>query len=526
MFRRRNRRLLLTIVITTIIIILAGCHFPAYPWVQATITSHEDGDRVILGEETMIITLARGSQGIEHVELYEDGILLDTLSPTEEEAADAPFEIVAEQTWIPLEEGPVVISVIAVDSWGTRSESASVTLDVVLTDEDIEPTPTPTATPEGLELTQTAQAGCTNEANFLEHVTIPIDIELTGGSNFTKIWRVNNSGTCDWIGYRIVHTSGERFNADSPKALPVVNAGSNADIAIDMVAPITPGTYTSTWRISAEDGTVFGPDLVVTIIIPQLPTDTPTPTPTSTPTPTATPVPISIVQVTEQISIPPNSNRNTTANCPSGSVVVSGGYAGAQGVRIWHSTKIGNGWRVDGRNNTASAQLMNVYAMCLTLPGASTSQELIQMDANPNDITQLEISCPANTVVTGGGFDIGATDPIDIYHSSMSGSGWQIYINNRGGETPSVNAYAVCLAGVPGTTSQVSQTQEPIPPNNTAQLVSTCPGNTLVTGGGFAVNLGATVFNTSRSDNGWQNFARNHTDTQKLLNTYAICYSP
>jgi hypothetical protein len=49
----------------------------------------------------------------------------------------------------------------------------------------------------------------------------------------------------------VVHTSGDLMGANSPKTLPVVKAGANADIVVDMVAPGTPGTHSAIWRIQA-----------------------------------------------------------------------------------------------------------------------------------------------------------------------------------------------------------------------------------------------------------------------------------
>ena len=525
---KKNKFILLLISFTLIFAILA-CHLPFRANLSAEFISHEDGQLVLLDEEIIIIAEVFASRGVFSVDLFMNDELYHSVLPPEE---TTPLEFFSEHPWTPVEEGEVELSIIVTDLQGLASDPTSITLSVVFALEENGATPTPTETPEGLELTQTAQAGCTNSASFVDHVTIPINAQLPAGANFTKIWRVNNNGSCDWIAYQLVHASGERLGAASPIALPTVSAGSNADLIVDMAAPNPPGTYSSIWRIRAEDGTIFGPELSLTIIVPQPPTDTPAPTPTFTvtPSPTLSPTPttppLSVDQFMEQITIPANSSNNTTVTCPSGSVLVSGGFAGGDGVRIWHSMKDGNGWRVHGRNNTGSSKLLNVYAICLFNSGGSTSQVFEQENVNANDTTQIEVSCPSGSLVTGGGWIIGSTDPTEIYNSTRSGNGWQIYINNTGGGTPFINVYAVCLSGVVGTTSQVSDTTGQIPPNDTLQLEKACPSGTLVTGGGFAVNIGATIYNSSKSSNGWQNFARNNIGTQKLLHTYAICYSP
>ena len=508
-----------------IILSMIACNFPYRPWVNIEITSHEEGQAVILNEEVRVISFAASSKGIESVSLFINEELVDTQMPPE----GTPREFIADQPWIPTEAGIVTLSVVATEVNGIESDPAIITLQVVTSLSDLDQTPTPTATPEGLALTQTAQAGCTNGANFVQDVTIPANAFLAPGSNFTKIWRVNNTGTCDWVGYQLVHASGDPLGAVSPQAIPMVSTQANADISVEMVAPTTPGTYSSTWQIRAGDGSTFGPNLSVTIIIPQ-PTDTPIPTPTATstrtPTPTNTVQPLSVEQVQVQISIPANSSDNATATCPAGSVVVSGGFAAQSGVRIWHSVKDGNGWRVFGRNTTGSSRTINVYATCLHNSGGSSSIEYSQINANANDITQLDVSCPSGSVITGGGWVIGSNTQIEIYNSTRLSNGWQIYVNNTAGDTPLINVYAVCLSGVSGSVSTASNTDGQIPANEVNQVEAACPSGTYVTGGGFATNIGVIVYNTSKFGNGWQNFGRNTTGTQKSLNTYATCYSP
>jgi hypothetical protein len=537
-----NRKILTLLII--MIIILAGCHFPGQPWVLVEITSHEDGQAVLLNEEVRIITSARSSQGIARVQLFVNG----EAELEDEPPQGRPLEHIADQPWIPLTEGQAIISVLAVDRRGTVSEPFSITLNVVASLDDIEtePTPTPTIPPEELALTQTAQAGCTNSASFLEHVTIPINTQVSANTNFTKIWRVNNNGTCDWAGYQLVRTSGEVMGANSPQALPVVTAGSNADIVVNMVAPATPGTHTAVWRIQAGDSSLFGPELTVTIIVPDRPTDTPVPTATFTSTPTkpppatptmpppatptipppATPLPISVQQFIEEISISPNTTENRTVTCPAGSVVVSGGFSHQSGIRIWESMKDGNGWRVYGTNSQASARSLTITATCLFNSGGSSSQVSTKQNVTPNDFTRITATCPSGSLVTGAGWSIGNNTAVQVYHSNKLDNGWQMYVNNPSGDNPQVTLYAVCLSGVSGITTQEVNPDNVVPANNTANAQKLCPAGTFVTGGGFVLDKELTLFNTTKELNGWINYAANTTGSEKRFDTYAVCYKP
>lgn len=526
---------ILTLLIITIIV-LSGCHFPGTPWVLVEITSHEDGQAVALNQDVRIITQARSSQGIEKVELYING----ELEHVDEPPLGQPLEFFSDQPWVPVTEGQVIISVIATDRRGNVSEPFSITLQMVasLDDIDTESTPTPTVSPEELAQTQTAQASCTNSASFVEHVTIPNNAFVAANSNFTKIWRVNNNGTCDWVGYQVVHSSGDLMSATSPKALPVVNAGSNADIVVDMVAPSTPGPHTAVWRIQAGDGTLFGPELPITINVPEQPTNTPVPTATNTATPTvtltptptrtATPtsLPLSVQQYSEQISIPPNSTENKTVNCPAGSVVVSGGYAHQLGIRAWHSVKDGNGWRIYATNTLGSARTLTVTATCLFNSGGTSDLTLTQENISANDVTQLTANCPSGSLVTGGGWVIGNNNPLKVLHASKSGNSWQIDVENPSGNTPLVNVYAICLSGVPGSTAQEASLDEIVSPTGTTNVSELCPTGSYVTGGGFTIDSDLVLYNTSKYQNGWINYVSNATGVEKRMDTYAICYTP
>lgn len=516
------------VILTLLILLLSSCNLPGRSPVEIAITSHENGQAIVLGQEARIVSVAASSKGITEVELYINGVLLETAVPPE----GNPKAFTADQPYTPDQEGNVIISVVGYDAKGNHSQPVSITLAVVRSLEETSETLTPTITliPEGLDQTQTAAVGCTNQATFVSDMTIPANTVLTAGSNFTKIWRVSNAGSCDWVGYQLVHASGDLLGGSSPQAIPLVTSGSNGDLSVEMTAPGSPGTYTSTWRMRASDGTVFGPDLSVTIIVPQNPTNTPNPTATFTPTvtvtPTATMGPVSVSQHSDGLSLSAGATVHTTVDCPAGSVVVSGGYAANDGVRVWHSTKDGNGWRVYATNTTGSNKAVNVYAVCLHNSGGTTDVEYTQKYINASTYTQIIASCPSGSVVTGGGWVIGTDTNVSLYNSSKSGNSWQIYVQNDGGGSPLINVYAVCLDGTSGSTSSVTDNSGVIPPGDIEHLVMDCPSGSFVTGGGFAVNIGATIYHETITSNSWQVYARNNTATQKLLYGYGICYSP
>jgi len=185
-----KKKLLLYAICITLIAAVSACHYPRVH-VKIAIISHENEQSVVLNQETRIRSLATASRGVESVALFINNELVDTDTPPE----GNPIEYTADQPWTPKSEGHATISVVTTDVEGRTSDPVSITLQVVpaISETNGTPTPTVTVTPLGLDQTQTAEAICTNAATFVEHVTIPINANLTPESNFTKIWRVNNS---------------------------------------------------------------------------------------------------------------------------------------------------------------------------------------------------------------------------------------------------------------------------------------------------------------------------------------------
>lgn len=125
-------------------------------------------------------------------------------------------------------------------------------------------------------------------------VTIPDDTRLDPNTGFTKIWRLENTGSCTWTSaYSLVWFSGEVFGSTRQQPILVdVAPGQTAEIAVDMVAPEIPGLYSGFWVLQSDSGELFGigPDgkspFWVRIQVMAVNTATPTITPTTAPTST------------------------------------------------------------------------------------------------------------------------------------------------------------------------------------------------------------------------------------------------
>lgn len=137
---------------------------------------------------------------------------------------------------------------------------------------------------------------CTFDAGYVADVTIPDDTPFLPNTAFIKIWRIQNTGSCDWqTGTKLVYFSGDQMGGPSSVDVPPTAVGSSVDIQVNFTSPGSPGTYRSNWQAQRPDGTKFGQEFYVQIVVPNptaTPTNTPLPTalPTNTPEPTAKPV--------------------------------------------------------------------------------------------------------------------------------------------------------------------------------------------------------------------------------------------
>jgi hypothetical protein len=177
-------------------------------------------------------------------------------------------------------------------------------------------TPTPTETPTG-SLTPTLTSTPTNtstiqlpvapsipcySAAFIEDLTIPDGTQITAGTDFTKTWRLQNTGSCVWTtDYQVLFDNGDLLGGPSSFTLPnFVNPGQTVDISVNLTAPHNTGTYEGFWKLEAPNGTIFGlgssnVDFDVLIVVGN------------------TPVPFEV----REIDLNVNNNEITTS-CPPG----------------------------------------------------------------------------------------------------------------------------------------------------------------------------------------------------------------
>lgn len=102
---------------------------------------------------------------------------------------------------------------------------------------------------------------CTNAASFVADVTVPDNSQIVANTAFAKMWRIKNNGTCTWDGrYHLVHAGGPTLSAvvETLQIPATVAPGQTVDLTLNMMAPITPGSYQSDWKLRTPQGNFFG----------------------------------------------------------------------------------------------------------------------------------------------------------------------------------------------------------------------------------------------------------------------------
>lgn len=118
---------------------------------------------------------------------------------------------------------------------------------------------------------RTVETPAVDMARFVADVTIEDGTVIQPGANFTKTWRIRNSGTTTWKdGYRLQHIRDRRFNAPESVPLPPAAPGEIVDVSVPMQAPTQSGTFRSTWQPRNPSGQFFDFEMYAEIQVPTL----------------------------------------------------------------------------------------------------------------------------------------------------------------------------------------------------------------------------------------------------------------
>lgn len=99
-----------------------------------------------------------------------------------------------------------------------------------------------------------------NAAEFIWNATIPNNSILPPSTTFTRVWRIENIGSCTWYPntYRFVHVGGNSLGGSTVSIPYNVKPGDSVDIAVDMESPSAEGTYIGYWMLRERNQKPFG----------------------------------------------------------------------------------------------------------------------------------------------------------------------------------------------------------------------------------------------------------------------------
>ena len=111
---------------------------------------------------------------------------------------------------------------------------------------------------------------CLN-SKYVGDLTVPDGTVMAPYQKFTKIWAIQNTGTCAWdqgFGYNIwagpnMNGYGAQFSGHDQKVQP----GGTFDVSVEMRAPAQKGSYVAHWKMVDDQGHMFGADFTVYIIV-------------------------------------------------------------------------------------------------------------------------------------------------------------------------------------------------------------------------------------------------------------------
>jgi hypothetical protein len=73
-------------------------------------------------------------------------------------------------------------------------------------------------------------------------------------------------------------------------------------------------------------------------------------------------------EVVNQVSVAANGTGQSVKACPASTYLTGGGYAGSKNLFVYTESASGSSWQVYAHNTSGGSQLLNSYAVCLTLP--------------------------------------------------------------------------------------------------------------------------------------------------------------
>jgi hypothetical protein len=126
----------------------------------------------------------------------------------------------------------------------------------------ISPSPLASISPvtaTGTSVPQIAAGNCTASASLVGE-TYPDGTILQPGTTFTKVWHINNTGTCTWdSSWQLIFYNGDLLDGLTVYNFPQpAQPGQTVEVPVILRAPTENGTYTGEWMLKSPWGQSFG----------------------------------------------------------------------------------------------------------------------------------------------------------------------------------------------------------------------------------------------------------------------------
>ena len=222
--------------------------------------------------------------------------------------------------------------------------------------------------------------------------------------------------------------------------------------------------------------------------------------------------------------------ENARSACPTGAVVVGGGYSGGNDSRVYSSGIDGNGWTISAMNlSNTSGSIMKVYAECLSGTNATTgtAAPATRTIGKAFDYVCAFAECPSGKILTAGGFS--APSSFRPYVNHHICTQWQVCGENlHPTESITLSVYPVCVGGVTGAVKLTATGDLAILSGQSKVITGpACASGLLLGSGGYWLkDVGVFVLATGRDafeGTKWTNTFLNLTDSTQVGNVRNTC---
>ncbi|TMS00531.1 NBR1-Ig-like domain-containing protein, partial [Nonomuraea basaltis] len=93
-----------------------------------------------------------------------------------------------------------------------------------------------------------------DDSVFERDVTYPDGTVVKKGTEFTKVWRIRNTGTVPWRGRYLTRLNDTRCQAPKRVAIRPVQPGESVDISVRVRTSSSPGRCKIYWKMTNEAG--------------------------------------------------------------------------------------------------------------------------------------------------------------------------------------------------------------------------------------------------------------------------------